>query len=366
MGMASNGRRWRIAQVAPPFVRVPPPRYGGTERVVSVLTEELVRRGHDVTLFAPGDSETSARLVPTVERALWRGRGAQRDALPYWTVTLGKLERELDRFDVVHSHVDYFGFPLARLSPRPMVTTLHGRLDLPDLRPVFEEYDDVPLVSISNAQRRPALGASWIATVYHGVRVDRFTFRPERGQYLAFLGRIAPEKGVDTAIRVAQRAGMPIRIAARMPLPQRDNPEAQRDWDYYESEVQPLLEEPCVQVLGQVGGSEKDDLLGHAAALLFPIHWPEPFGLVMIEALATGTPVIALRQGSVPEVLSHGHTGFICESEDEMVAAVGRLDELDRARCRRDAEARFSAAAMADSYERVYQQLVDGRLSAEC
>ncbi len=352
--------RMRIAQVAPPFESVPPARYGGTERVVSTLTEELVRRGHDVTLFASGDSRTSARLVPVVEQALWHARVPYRDYAPFWAIVIGKLWREIDRFDVVHSHLDFFGFPIARGAPCPVLTTLHGRLDLPELVPLYEEFRDVPVVSISNAQRKPIPYANWLATVYHGIQLDEYTFNPERGSYLAFLGRISPDKGVDTAIRVAQRAGMPLRIAARPPLPNRNDPEARRDWDYYENEVQPLLQGPRVELIGQVGGREKDEFLRNAAALLVPIRWPKPFGLVMPEALACGTPVLALRNGSVPEVIKHGVTGFICDTEDELVQAVRWIPEIDRARCRQEAERRFSPQAMADRYEALYERLVGG------
>ncbi len=352
------GRRWRIAQVAPSWESVPPSRYGGTERVISTLTEELVRRGHDVTLFASGDSVTSARLVPVVERAIWHEQSVFENPLPHWFVTLGKLGRALGEFDLVHSHLDLFGFPLARITPCPLVTTLHGRLDLPELAPLFEEFGDIPLISISDAQRRPVARANWVATVHHGIPVDRYTFNPRPGRYLAFLGRISAEKGVDAAIRVAQRAGMPLKIAARMPLPRNNAPEVTRDWDYYERVVQPLLERPGVDSVGEVDESEKNELLGHAAALLFPIDWPEPFGLVMPEALACGTPVIAFDRGSVPEVLRDGETGFVCDGEDAMVEAVGRVGEIDRARCRKEAETRFSAAAMADRYEEVYARLL--------
>jgi glycosyltransferase involved in cell wall biosynthesis len=347
----------RIAQVAPPFETVPPTRYGGTENVVATLTEELVRRGHDVTLFAAGDSGTSARLVPTVERALWHD-GRYRDFAPFWAVTLGRLCREADRFDVIHSHLDYFGFPLARACERPVLTTLHGRLDLPEQQPLFAEYRDVPLVSISDAQRLPVPRANWVATVHHGVPLEQFTFNPRRGDYLAYLGRIAPEKGLDAAIRVARRAGLPLRIAARMPLPFTDDPNVRADWDYYESAIEPLMHGGGIELVGPVGGRAKDEFLRRAAALLFPICWPEPFGLVMPEALACGTPVIALRRGSVPEVLRHGETGFICDDEDGMVAAVQCLDELDRAHCRAEAERRFSPARMAADYERIYARLL--------
>ncbi|MBV9356870.1 MAG: glycosyltransferase family 4 protein [Chloroflexi bacterium] len=347
-----------IAQVAPPFETVPPARYGGTERVVFTLTEELVRRGHDVTLFAAGDSQTSARLVPTVDTALWHRRPLVEDFSPYWAVTLGKLLTELSEFDVVHSHLDFFGFPLARQASQPVVTTLHGRLDLPELAELWEEFNDVPLVSISDAQRRPAPNANWVDTIYHGIDLDEYAPSFETGRYLAFLGRISPEKGVDTAIRVARAAAMPIRIAARAPLPYRASPGVVRDWEYYENEVQPLLQGSDVELIGQVGGVQKSDFLRNAAALLFPIRWPEPFGLVMAEALACGTPVIAFGHGSVPEVIEHGVTGFVCESEPELVEAVSRLGEIDRRRCRAEAERRFSPGAMADRYESVYRQLL--------
>jgi glycosyltransferase involved in cell wall biosynthesis len=348
----------RIAQVAPPFESIPPEKYGGTERVVATLTDELVRRGHDVTLFASGDSKTAARLVPVVDQALWHHDPPYHDFLPFWTLVLDRLAPEIEKFDIVHSHLDHFGYPLARLASRPVVTTLHGRLDLPELEVLHDQVTDVPLVSISNAQRQPAPHANWVATVYHGIPLDRLTLNPQRGEYLAFLGRISPEKGLDTAIEVARRAGMPIKIAARKPLPNKEDPNVRRDWDYYTSTVEPLLQSPNVELVGQVDDAEKDAFLCNAAALLFPIHWPEPFGLVMVEALACGTPVLAFRNGSVPEVLEHGVTGFICDTEDEMVDAVGRIDEIDRSRCRAEAERRFSPAAMADAYERVYERLI--------
>jgi glycosyltransferase involved in cell wall biosynthesis len=348
----------RIAQVSPPLESVPPSGYGGTERVVATLTEELVRRGHEVTLFAPGDSHTSARLVPTVERALWHSRRDYPDFAPFWAITLGEVWRRVSEFDVVHAHLDFFGFPLARASSRPVVTTLHGRLDLPQLEPLFEHFADVPLVSISNAQRTPAPRANWVATVYHGIELDQYTFSPRPGQYLAFLGRIAPEKGIDAAIRVARRAGLPLRIAARKPLPFKNDPEVRKDWEYFEHVLQPLLSSQHVELVGEVAGKRKDAFLRQAAALLFPIQWPEPFGLVMAEALACGTPVVALRAGSVPEVLEDGVTGFIGETEDDLVDAVQRIDQLDRARCRAEAERRFSSSAMAEAYEQVYARLL--------
>lgn len=349
----------RIAQVAPPFESVPPAGYGGTERVIATLTDELVRRGHDVTLFASGDSKTSARLVPVVGEALWHHDPPYQNFLPFWTLVLDRVVPEIEAFDIIHSHLDHFGYPLARLAQRPVITTLHGRLDLPELEELHEQVTDVPLVSISDAQREPAPHANWVATVYHGIPVDRLAFTPRRGDYLAFLGRISPEKGLDTAIQVARRAGLPLKIAARKPLQNTQDPDVRRDWDYYENTVQPLLQERGVELVDEVGDNEKSDFLGHAAALLFPIRWPEPFGLVMVEALACGTPVLAFRNGSVPEVIEHGVTGFICDSEDEMVDAVAHVDEIDRARCRAEAERRFSPAAMADGYERVYDRLIE-------
>jgi glycosyltransferase involved in cell wall biosynthesis len=238
------------------------------------------------------------------------------------------------------------------------VTTLHGRLDLPELQPLYRRFRDVPLVSISDAQRRPVPWANWVGTVYHGIELDGFTLNTRSGRYLAFLGRISPEKGLDTAIRVAQRAGWPLRIGARRPLHHTADPNVRADWEHYHRDVQPLLQHDHARLIGEVGGRDKDRFLRHAAALLFPIHWPEPFGLVMVEALACGTPVIALNHGSVPEVIEDGVTGFICSSEEQMVAAVDRLGEIDRARCRAEAERRFSPAAMAAAYERVYDQLV--------
>ena len=350
----------RIAQVAPPLERVPPTAYGGTERVVSTLTEELVRRGHDVTLFASGDSITSARLVPVVEHALWRNGKADEDFLPFWVITLGKLASAIGDFDLVHNHLDFLAYPLSRLAPCPVLTTLHGRLDLPGMDGLYREFADVPLVSISDAQRRPIPHANWLATVYHGIDLTEFTARARAGEYLAYLGRISPEKGLDTAIRVARRAGMPLKVGARPPLPYRNDPNVRTDQTYYERVVEPLLDSASVEILGELDRHGRDELLGGAAALLFPIAWPEPFGLVMPEALACGTPVLALRAGSVPEVIEPGVTGFICSDEDELVDAVRHLPEIDRLGCRREAERRFSPAAMTDGYEQVYQQLMRG------
>jgi glycosyltransferase involved in cell wall biosynthesis len=356
--------RLRIAELAPPFEAVPPFGYGGTERVVSTLTEELVRRGHDVTLFASADSQTSARLVPIVSQSLWHHEPPCNDFAAHRAAIFGTILREIDQFDVVHSHLDHHGFRLAGAPGRPMVTTLHGRLDLPHLFPTYQAFAELPLVSISEAQRRPLLRANWQATVHHGIDLDAFKFVPAVGRYLAFLGRISPDKGLHIAIRVARRAGMPLMIAARPPLPFANDPEARRDREYYEQVVQPLLHEPGVELIGQVGGADKETFLGEAAALVFPIRWPEPFGLVMPEALACGTPVIAFREGSVPEILAHGVTGFIGHVEDDLVAAVERIDEIDRARCRLEVEMRFSPAAMAERYEAVFERLLEGSSTA--
>jgi glycosyltransferase involved in cell wall biosynthesis len=361
-GRGAVERPLRIAQVAPPVERVPPERYGGTERVIAVLTEELVRRGHEVTLFASADSHTSARLAPIVDIPVWR-HPRYTDALPFLMMAIDQVYSRAEEFDVIHSHVGFLAFPRARVSPTPTVTTLHGRLDIPELAPLFAHFNDLPLVSISDAQRAPLPHANWLATVHHGIDLQPFTFQPRPGEYLAFLGRIAPEKGLDTAIEVARRAGMRLKIAARMPLNIPD-PEAQRDWRYYREVIEPLLKLPGIEYIGEVGDDAKSAFLGGAAALLFPIRWPEPFGLVMVEALACGTPVVALRAGSVPEVVEHGVTGFVVEDEAAMVRALDRLGDIDRRACRRAAETRFSAAAMADRYERVYRQVLTAELSA--
>lgn len=340
----------RIAQVAPLNERVPPPLYGGTERVVSYLTEELVRLGHDVTLFASGDSETSARLVAACPRALWRDSDV-RETLPHHVRLMELVFRDVSRFDVIHFHSDYLHFPLVRRHRCASVTTLHGLVHPHDLRALFEEYRDVPLVSISNDQRRPIPDANWQGTVYHGLPRGAFTFRGEPGAYLVYLGRMSPEKRVDRAIEIARRSGVPLKIAAKI------YPEEQQ---YFNETLAPLISSsaPLVEFVGEIGERDRDDLLGKAAALLFPIEWPEPFGLVMIEALACGTPVVAWRRGSVPEVLEDGDTAYIVESVDEAVRAVGRLDRLSRATCRRAFEQRFDAGRMTTDYLDVYRRVI--------
>ena len=349
----------RIAQVAPPFESVPPAQYGGTERVVALLTEELVRRGHDVTLFASGDSTTSARLIPTVDTALWRLEDGY-DTVAYWAISLGEVYcRAADgAFDLVHSHLDYLAFPCAALVATPTVTTLHGRLDLPDLPRIYARFPGMAVVSISNSQREPLPEARWVGTVYNAVELEQLRFNPNGGDYLAFLGRISPEKGLDRAIRIARRAGLPIRVAARMPLASSDDPNARVDRAYYESTIAPLFEEPGVEYVGEVGDGDKAEFLGNARALLFPIDWPEPFGLVMAEALACGTPVVARRRGSVPEVIADGVTGLIGETDDDLVRLCGQVGRIERRACRVHAEQRFSPQAMTDGYEAVYRHLL--------
>jgi glycosyltransferase involved in cell wall biosynthesis len=340
----------RIAQVAPLYESVPPRLYGGTERVVSYLTEELVRLGHEVTLFASGDSQTAAKLVPACPRALWRDPDC-RETLPHHVRLMELVFSDVSRFDVIHFHCDYMHFPLLRRCPCPSVTTLHGRLQIPDLKPLFSEYADVPLVSISNDQRRPIPEANWQATVHHGLPRNLHTFRHRRGDYLAFLGRISPEKRLDRAIEIARRSRMKLKVAAKIYPEERD---------YYKQTIEPLLNESrsFVEFIGEVGGKDKDEFLGYAYAMLFPIDWPEPFGLVMIESLACGTPVVAWRNGSVPEVIEDGVTGFVVDSVRDAVDAVGRVGWLDRQTCRKVFEHRFDAARMAREYVQVYRGLI--------
>jgi glycosyltransferase involved in cell wall biosynthesis len=341
-------RPLRIALLAPLMESVPPRLYGGTERVVHWLAEGLIDRGHEVTLFASGDSSTRARLVPVVERALRLDPRELRDP-----VALHLLEAEMCRdrfaeFDVVHSHIDYLAFGAFRGLPVPVVATLHGRLDIDGLDRVHQAYR-APLVSISNAQRAPMPAARWAATIYHGLPLDGIRFDPEGGDYAVFLGRMSREKRPDVAIEVARRAGIRLVLAAKVdPF----------DGDYFEQEIEPLLAQPGVDFIGEVDDERKQALLGKARALLFPVSWPEPFGLAMVEAMACGTPVIACRCGSVPEVIDHGVTGFICDDDDELVGALARAHELDRAACRRVVERRFGRERMAAEYEMLYRRLI--------
>jgi glycosyltransferase involved in cell wall biosynthesis len=355
----------RIAQIAPPFQSVPPAGYGGTERVVSLVTEELVRRGHDVTLFASGDSTTSARLIPTVDTALWRAPDV-RDPLVYWATTTGMAYGAAadGRFDVIHSHLDFHGFTGASLVATPTVTTLHGRLDLPDLPRLYSRFPDMPVISISDNQRGPLPQAMWAGTVYNAVDTERLCFNPRGGSYLAWLGRIAPEKGLDRAIQIAQWAGLPLKVGARMPLRDLRDPNTRADWEYFTDIVKPMLAVAGVEHVGEIGEEDKSEFLGNALALLNPIDWPEPFGLVMGEALACGTPVVARRRGSVPEVVTDGLTGLIGESDDDLVRLCGRVDQIDRATCRREAVRRFSPRAMVDGYEAIYREVTMARQPA--
>src|SRR5579875_457037 len=327
----------RIAQVAPLYESVPPRLYGGTERVVSYLVEELVRQGHDVTLFASGDSRTRARLVAPCARSL-RLDPECIDPLAPHVLMLEQVYRRLDEFDLIHSHVDYLDYSLARRHAIPHVTTLHGRLDVPILAALYEEFREMPVVAISDAQRRTLPHANWQGTVHHGLPRDLLRPGDGRGGYLAFLGRLSPEKRVDRAVEIAARAGMRLRIAAKV------DP---ADRQYFAEVVRPLLDRPGVEYLGEIGEAEKSDFLGGARALLFPIDWPEPFGLVMVEALACGTPVVAFRGG------------LVVDSIPDAVAAVGALGRLSRAACRRAFEARFTVERMAREYLAIYARLIE-------
>ena len=338
----------RIAQVAPLYESVPPKNYGGTERIVSYLTEELVRQGHDVTLFASGDSVTKARLVAVSRRSLRMNKHCT-DQMAHHVLMLEQVSQHAHEFDVVHFHIDYLHFPLSRRASVPHVTTLHGRLDLPDLVPLYEQFRDMPILSISNAQREPLPWANWQGTVYHGLPEDLFRFRPKPENYLAFLGRISPEKRVDRAIEIAKRTGIPLKVAAKVdPV----------DKDYFDREIEPLLRNSAVNYVGEISDEEKDQFLGNAYALLFPIDWPEPFGLVMIEAMACGTPVIAYDGGAVSEVIEEGRTGFIVKGLEDATEAVRRVPELSRAYCREVFEKRFTAVRMASNYLQMYEHVI--------
>jgi glycosyltransferase involved in cell wall biosynthesis len=349
----------RIAQVAPLYESCPPQLYGGTERVVSYLTEELVRQGHEVTLFASGDSQTKAVLEAPCKRAL-RLDPRCKDPLPYHFIALNRVACSTDAFDIIHFHTDYLHFPLFARQWGKTLTTMHGRLDLPDLPPVFREFAMMPLVSISNAQRAPALWANWYGTVYHGLPASLYTPGRGDGGYLAFIGRICAEKRPDWAIEIAHRAGLPLTIAAKVDM---------ADRSYYNTRIKPLLKDPLVEFIGEIGDSDKGAFLGDATALLFPIDWPEPFGLALIEAMANGTPVIAFGRGSVPEVIDHGVTGLIVDSVDQAVAAIPLAKALDRGAIRRRFEERFSVERMARDYVALYGEVlrrgtVDAALSS--
>jgi glycosyltransferase involved in cell wall biosynthesis len=336
----------RIAQIAPLYESVPPRLYGGTERVVSYLTEELVRLGHQVTLFASSDSITSARLESGCAKALRLTQCA--DPLAHHMVLLDKVLAKACEFDVLHFHTDYQHFAATRNLQLPAVTTLHGRLDLPDLVPLYQQFDRVPLISISQSQRRPLGRVNWVGNVYHGLPMNLYRVQPGPGEYLAFLGRISPEKRPDRAIQIAQKAGMKLKLAAKVDAVDRE---------YFESTIKPLLDSPSLEFLGEITENQKNEFLGKAYAYLFPIDWPEPFGLSMIEAMACGTPTIAFCRGSVPEVIDDGVTGFIVRNEEEAVKAVERVSGLCRARCRATFERRFTASRMAKDYLSIYEAL---------
>jgi glycosyltransferase involved in cell wall biosynthesis len=339
----------RIAQIAPLIERVPPRLYGGTERIVFYLTEELVRQGHEVSLFASGDSLTSADLVPCSERAL-RLDPRVKDALPHYMVMLDEVRRRAAQFDVLHFHIDYLHYPLFRAIPARIVTTAHGRQDMPDLPVVYTSFPEYPLISISDDQRKPWPCANWLGTIHHGLPADLYSASSaQRGSYLAFLGRICPEKRPDRAIEIAKRSGMPLKIAAKVD---------RVDQAYFEEVIRPLLDDPRIEFIGEIAEHEKSAFLGGALGLLFPIDWPEPSGLVLIEAMACGTPVIAWNRGSVPEIVDHGLTGFIVESDEEAIEAVERLSELNRQTVKRVFEERFTAATMAGNYLKLYQELI--------
>src|SRR5574338_1135596 len=338
----------RIAQVAPLIESVPPTGYGGAERVVSYLTEELVRQGHQVTLFASGDARTAAELVPCSPRSLRLDDGVI-DPMAHQTVELECVAARAHEFDVIHWHLDYFHFPMSRRLGVPQLTTLHGRLDIPDLQPVYAEFRDMPVVSISDDQRDPLPQANWIGTVHHGLPYDELVPIGQPDDYLVFVGRMSPEKRADRAIEIARRAGMRLKIGAKV-----DG----ADREYFRREIEPLLAQSHVEFVGAVGGAEKQALLSGARAMLFPIDWAEPFGLVMIEAMACGTPVIAWPQGSVPEVIADGVNGFIVDSIDDAVEAVGDLDSISRDGVRAAFERRFTAERMARDYLDAYRRLI--------
>jgi glycosyltransferase involved in cell wall biosynthesis len=337
----------KIAQVSPIFERVPPKAYGGTERVISYLTEELVRQGHEVTLFASGDSITKARLVSTIEESR-RFDPEQLEWLVYHTVMIDSVADMADAFDVIHFHTDYFHFPLAKKLHVPHVTTLHGRLDLPALVPLYRHFHDVPLVSISNSQRTPLPRVNWRATIHHGLPNDLYAFNPTPGDYFAFIGRISPEKRVDRAIDIALQCGVRLYIAAKVD---------RADQAYFDEKIKPLLKHPLIEFIGEIGEKDKRGFLANARALLFPIDWPEPFGLVLIESFACGTPVVAYRHGSVPEIVEHGVTGFIVTNQEQALRAAREIESIDRAACRASFEQRFSATRMATDYLELYRRM---------
>jgi glycosyltransferase involved in cell wall biosynthesis len=348
-------RKLRIAQVAPLFESVPPRHYGGTERIVSYLTEELVRLGHDVTLFASGDSKTKAHLVSVKDLAI-RLDDACRDWVPHTVLLLEEVMERADEFDIVHFHTESLHLPIARRLGPACLTTMHGRLDAPDIRPLHLRFKEAPLVSISMAQRTPLPFAHWVGNVQHGLPLDLYGTpeEPTEPEYLLFLGRVSPEKHADAAIRIAKAVNIPLKIAAKVD---------RADEEYFRSVLCPMIEHPLIEFLGEVDDNQKKALLQKAIALILPIDWPEPFGLVMIEAMACGTPVIVRRRGSASEIIDHGKNGFLFESEEEAAAAIDAARALDRARCRKEFERRFSAPRMAADYAKIYREILASRAS---
>lgn len=340
----------RIAQVAPLIETVPPKTYGGTERVVHYLTEELVNQGHDVTLFASGDSLTNADHVAVVKESL-RCSSVPHDAIIWHQRQLMEVLRMADKFDIIHFHTDFSHFSVMRYLNTPHVTTLHGRLDLPDFQTVFDEFPDMPVVSISNSQRAPIKNANWVGTVYNGTPGENYDYQPacDPNEYFAFLGRFSPEKGPERAIEIAKRLGVKLKMAAKID---------KVDEQYFSERIKPHLDHPLIEYIGEVNESGKNKLLGGAKALLFPIDWPEPFGLVMTESMACGTPVIAFRNGSVDEVMKHGVSGYIVESVDEAVEAARNIDKINRRACRIYFQNRFSVETMTKGYVDVYERLI--------
>ena len=342
----------RIAQIAPLFEAVPPKTYGGTERVVSWLTDALTEMGHEVTLFASSDSYTTGRLMPADTRSL-RLEKRESEHLAHHYLMMEQVIGMASQFDIFHGHLDYLSFPFLRANDLASVHTLHGRLDLPHLKSIFNEYVDMPLVSIASHQRKPQPQANWKSTIYHGLPADLYEFQPRpKGEYLLFLGRICPDKGVDKAIEIAHQYGMPLKIAAKVdPV----------DEKYYKEIIAPLIESHDVEFVGEANDAQKNDLLGNARAMLFPIDWEEPFGLVLIEAMACGTPIIAFNRGSVPELITNGENGFICTNVTEACRALEKLDRIDRAQCRHHFDTRFTSIHMAQNYLRVYEEKLIGR-----
>lgn len=345
----AGSRPLRIAQIAPLYERVPPKLYGGTERVVSYITEELVRRGHEVTLFASGDSITKAKLSPGYPTALRLAGKPELGTFIQLPMISDAYDDVENRFDIIHSHIDYWSFPFARLVKVPTVATMHGRLDIDDLRPIYHRYRDTPVVSISDAQRVPLQFMNWVETIYHGLPRDLLRFSPGPGKYLAFLGRISPEKRPDLAIDVARKVGIPLKLAAKVDVV---------DKAYFEAVIEPRLSPPDIEYIGEINEVEKNEFLGNALALMFPIDWPEPFGLTMIESMACGTPIVARPCGSVPEILKQGVTGMIASSTEEMTAAVKKIAGVSRQGCRAEFEARFSVDVQVDNYERLFRRLI--------